>query len=367
MKYEATAKKNKKRLSTPKKIIVAILCLLIALILGAGIFTIGKMYKMSRNAARIVPKPTVSPYGDATPDPGLIDIGTDPGDADITKDYEDPIDPDLIFDDPIYVENAIDPDVINILILGEDKSGTNETGRSDMLMVASYNQKTNVIKVVSILRDTWIYIPGRELWNRVNTAYRFGGIGLAINTINANFGLDIQYYMKTDFDNLVRIVDTLGGIDMKLTEEEIAYYNSRIPNDPITPGEGGVCHLDGVHVLAHCRNRTLGNGDWSRTERQRETLNAFFFRIRDKYDASSLTALVYKMMDFVETNLSPWQMISIATKTFFSPNSGGIARGTIPCSGSWSYAWERNMAVIHIDIEKNKQWIHEFFYGKANW
>lgn len=362
--------KNKKgkKLSVGKAIIVGILLLIVVAILGVGGYTLIKMYGMSRNAAKTVPKPTVPPYAVETPEPGVEVIETDPASIDLTKDNDDPIDPGLIFDDPIYVENAIDPDIINILVMGEDKRGSFETGRSDMMVILSYNQKLNVIKAVSVLRDTWIYIPGRELWNRVNTAYRFGGIGLAINTINANFGLDIQFYMLTDFENLVKIVDTLGGLDLRLSDTEVEYYNGRLAEEglgPLSPDSTGMCHLDGEQVLMHCRNRTVGNGDWSRTERQRETLNAFFYRLTEGYDATSAASLVYRLMDYVETNMSPWQLISMATKAI-SSSSDGIQRGTVPCSGSWSYAYERGMAVIHIDIEKNKQWIHEFFYGKAS-
>ena len=90
-------------------------------------------------------------------------------------------------------------------------------------MILSYNRKLRTAKLVSLLRDTWIYIPDRDTWNRINTAYFFGGVGLAINTVNSNFGMDIQYYVKVDFESLKEIVDTVGGIDVYLTEREVEY------------------------------------------------------------------------------------------------------------------------------------------------
>jgi LCP family protein required for cell wall assembly len=358
---ETEVRNKKKRLSTGKIIIVAILLLLILLIVGFGAFTLFKLYRMRMGAIATVPKPTVAPYAVVTPEPGVIIATGDPDD--LTQDIDDPIDPGLIAKDPIYVENAIDPDVVNILVMGEDKSADKSTGRSDVMILVSYNQRTNNVKAVSILRDTWIYIPGRDTWNRVNAAYRFGGIGLAINTINANFELDIQYYMLTDFEKLIGIVDELGGLDMTLNASEIEYYNSS-PDNPSTirPDENGRCHLNGAQVLMHCRNRTIGNGDWSRTERQRQVLTAFYERALREQDAAALTSLIYRLMDYVETNMSPWQMISIATSVVFNAR-GGMERASIPCSGSWSYAYERGMAVIHIDIEQNKQWLHNFIYG----
>lgn len=355
---EAAEVKEKKRLSTPKKIIVGILLLLVLLIVGLGAFTLIKMYGMSVNATKFVAKPTVSPF--TTPDPGIV-IATD--DPDISKDVDSSLDPNLIYDDPIYVENAIDPDVVNILVLGKDAGAGGGEGRSDVMLIVSYNQRLNTIKAVSVLRDTWIYIPGRDTWNRANTAYRFGGIGLAINTFNANFDLDIQYYMITDFDNMVKIVDKLGGIDITLTQEEIDYYNER-SSDRIVPGADGLCHLNGAQTLAHCRNRTIGNGDWSRTERQRAVISALFERAKKEQNVASLTSLVYSMTDYVETNLSPWQMISIATNLVFGKSPFAPQKGTIPCPNSWSYAYEGSMAVIHMDLEMNKKWVHDFFYGQ---
>jgi LCP family protein required for cell wall assembly len=359
METVAEEKKPKKRLSKTKKTIVIILMLIVLLIVGFGLFTLIKLYGMSINAIKTVAKPTVSPYD--TPDPGLVPADGDPDGLD--RDVDESLDPNLIYADPIYVENAIDPDVVNILVMGDDTRGSDGGGRSDVMLIVSYNQRLHTIRTVSVLRDTWIYIPGRELWNRVNAAYRFGGIGLAINTINANFGLDIQYYMITDFENMKHIVDTLGGIDLLLTDAEISYYNERLePGNKIVMGAGGICHLNGEQVLMHTRNRTLGNGDWSRTERQRAVMSALFARAKQEKSVASLTSLIYSLTDYVETNMTPWQMISIGTGVVFG-NGGAPIKGTIPCEGSWSYAYERGMAVIHIDIEKNKEWIHTFFYG----
>lgn len=116
---------KKKGLSTAKKIIVAVLALLILLIVGFGAFTLIKLYGMSRNAAKIVAKPTFDPND--TPDPGVELITGDPGKWDV--DVDDPIDPNLIYDEGIYQQDPIDPNVINILIMGEDRRSTAETGR----------------------------------------------------------------------------------------------------------------------------------------------------------------------------------------------------------------------------------------------
>ncbi len=354
--------KTKKKLSTSKKVLLGILCSLLTLILGFGIFIILKLSGMSLNAIKTVKKPQVD-YSDATPEPGVEIIEGDPSGIDLTIDYDAPIDEKDIYEDPIYQEDPIDPDVINILLLGDDGRTQEDTGRTDSMMILSYNQKLNTVKIVSLLRDTWIYIPGRENWNRLNTAYRFGGIGLAINTINTNFDMDIQYYMLVHFDDITAITDSVGGIDLELDEREVEYLNAYSGSPNILEEGSGVRHLDGLQVFRHCRNRSLGNGDWTRTERQRAVMRAFYHRAAAEKDATALAALMYSLMSYVETNMKPWQMISLGQSIVFGPHNGEPQTAALPFKGTWSYAYEGKMAVIHIDIEKNRDALHEFLYG----
>ena len=119
------AEKTKKRLSTPKIILVAVLILLVLLIVGFGVFTLIKLYGMSINHTKIVPKPTVAPYALVTPVPGIVDVTGDPDD--LTQDVDPSLDPSMIFDTEIYQEDPIDPNVVNILVVGEDAGGSGST------------------------------------------------------------------------------------------------------------------------------------------------------------------------------------------------------------------------------------------------
>lgn len=364
---EKTKKKKKKRLSTPKIILVSILGLLVLMILGFGGFVFFKLSGMSINSIKTVKKPKVDDSEDATPQPGVTIIeGDDISQIDLTIDYDTPIDPKDIYADPIYSEDQIDPDVINILLLGDDGREPADSGRTDSMMILSYNQKLNTVKIVSLLRDTWIYIPGRTTWNRINTAYRFGGVGLAINTINTNFDMDIQYYMLVHFDDIINITEAVGGVDVELTELEVEYLNAYSGSTNYLQEGAGVRHLDGLQVFRHCRNRSLGNGDWSRTERQRQVMRAFYKRAAQERDATSLAALMYSLMDYVETNMKPWQMISLGTSIVFGQHNGEPETASLPFSGTWSYAYESGMAVIHIDIKKNRDALHELIYGTVD-
>lgn len=359
--------KNKKRLSTPKIILVSILGLLALIVLGGGGFIIAKLYGMSAGSTKTVKKPEVDHSAEATPEPGVTIIeGEDLDDIDLTVDYDTPIDPKDIYADPIYQEDPIDPDVINILLMGDDGRDPQDTGRSDSMMILSYNSRLNTVKIVSILRDTWIYIPGRTTWNRINTAYRFGGVGLTINTINTNFDMDIQYYMLVHFDDIINITDTVGGIDLELDEREVEYINAHSGSSNYLQEGAGIRHLDGLQVFRHCRNRSLGNGDWSRTERQRAVMKAFYYRAAKEKDATALASLMFSLMDYVETNMSPWDMISLATSIVFGQHNGEPETASLPFNGTWNYAYEGSMAVIHINIEKNRDALHEFLFGTVD-
>ena len=279
------SKKPKKRISIVGIIALCLIGAILLGVLGVGGYVLIKLKRMSRNAVAIV-KPTIPPTEfESAPPVELIPIEGEPDD--LTQDYDTPLDPSDVFTDPIYQENQKDPDIINILLMGDDGRDSYDSGRSDSMMILSYNTKTNSVKIVSLLRDMWIYIPGRDKWNRINTAYRFGGVGLAINTINVNFDMDIQYYMLVHFTDLVAITDKLGGIDVYLSEREAQYLNNYSTSPTRLEEKDGVQHLDGVQVFCHSRNRRLGNGDWSRTERQRAVMTAFFDRAKHEKDAAA--------------------------------------------------------------------------------
>ncbi|MCH5279378.1 MAG: LCP family protein [Christensenellaceae bacterium] len=357
-----TGKKGSGRKSPGKTALrIALIILGVLLLIGliAGAVVLLKLAKMNNGATGIVPQVS-TPAPIPTPEATLVPV-IDPSELDLSEDHDPDIEPGDMTDDPIYSQNQIDPDVINIFMMGNDARDERDHGRTDSMMIVSYNKRTRKAKVVSLLRDTWIYIPGREKWNRLNTAYRFGGVGLAINTINTNFGLDVQYYMRVDFNALVSITDKLGGIDLELTEREVQYINNGCTSGEPLPERAGWHHLNGAQTLVHARNRKLGNGDWSRTERQRAVMMAFLRRAKQERDAKSLMSLVNELSNLVETNMTPFQLVSLAVDVVLGGELELESRA-LPFEGTWQYAWESGMAVIHIDIQKNKQLLHNYLY-----
>ncbi len=162
---------------------------------------------------------------------------------------------------PIYEKDQISKDVVNFLIIG---SGNSDDGRlidhAETIIVVSYNKKNNTLKAISLLRDTLVPIEGYG-WNKLQVAYRIGGPGLLINTINDVYGLDIQYYVRTDIDQLVGLLDRLGGVELDVTQENI----DSLQLQGLTPGKR---LLTGDNLYNWIVYNGGGVGDISRTDRQ---------------------------------------------------------------------------------------------------
>ena len=398
---ETYAEFQKKRIKKEKKkkkalpIILIIFGSILLLILALVLFFYFKMKNMSKNAPPTIPTAIVLPDVTAAP-ADLIDV-EDPGysfipddrNSGLTSDEEDfinslpipnddpnapldpndpdyePFDPSLMDsgNDPIYYVPQISPDVLNILILGNDaKADERDHGRTDVMQVLSFNKKTRKAKLVSIIRDTYIYIPGRDKWNRINTAFRFGGVGLAMNTINVNFGTDIQYYVRVDFTTTPELINAIGGIDIELSLKEVSYINRMMPRNKL-PYRAGMHHLNGYQALRHARNRAVGNHVWARANRHNQVLNGVLEKMKKQENPVALMALMYQLVDKLDTNIPVETMVSLGVDVVFG-GSMSMESKLMPFDGTWRYAMERGMAVIKIDIPSNKAKLLEYLYGK---
>ena len=161
-------------------------------------------------------------------------------------------------------EEIQDEEVFNVLLVGTDSRDPNtDMGRSDSIMLVSYNAKEKKATLASFLRDSLVEIDGYGK-SRLGHTYAYGGVGLTINTINKVYGLDIQNYITISFDNLVNVIDNLGGIEVPFTAEEAEYYRANGMPD----AQEGINLLTGTQALSHARNRSLDN-DFGRTRRRK--------------------------------------------------------------------------------------------------
>ncbi len=200
---------------------------------------------------------------------------------------------------PVTVDDPFEEDtsVINILLIGEENYYHEFRGRSDAMMVASLDKDGGDLKLVSFMRDMYVEIPGYSD-NKLNAAYAIGGAPLLMQTLEKNFGVKCDGYVLIQYDGFETIIDSLGGLDISLTQEEAEYLNStdyisKPEQRNVVPGKQ---HMTGAQVLGYCRIRKVdtANGlkyDYGRTYRQRLVLTELF----NKYKSKGITDL-YSIM-----------------------------------------------------------------------
>ena len=308
---------------------------------------------LSSGAIPIVPKPSTLHSPAPIPPPDLLVMEGEPEEW-----GEDVADPEPLEEEkPIYQQISIDQNVFTILIVGRDiRPGEEGRGRSDIMMVFSYNREEKKAGMVSLMRDSWVPIEGYD-WNRLNAAYALGGVGLSINTINNVFDLDIQNYITLDFEAMIDLVDQIGGIDVPIIEAEASYYNTNY-----TWGiDAGIRHLDGNMALIHARNRSSNGADFERVRRQQDILLAIYQTLQSSKDPVAFSKFLSYVLSSVKTNMSPDQLFSLAME-IMGENELEINRGRVPIDGTWQYARMGEMSVLSLNLEKNEEYIHSLIY-----
>lgn len=259
---------------------------------------------------------------------------------------------------PIYKVEQKDPDIINILVMGTDsRDVTADRGRSDTMIIVSYNSETGSVKLTSLLRDSLVPIEG-HYWNRINTAYFFGGVGLAINIVNQIYNLDIQNFIVIDLNGAKNFVDYIGGVDITLTEEEAELYSLYTGKEI----SAGLNHLDSNLALTHMRNRAIGN-DFGRTQRQRDTITAMIQQVMTQKSVTEIYDIVDYSFSLIKTNISATDLISIAASVLSNASKLQIETQNVPYSDSYQFARFNGMSIISYDISDAASRLNEFIYG----
>ncbi len=206
----------------------------------------------------------------------------------------------------------------NIVLLGLDaREDSFETGnRSDCIMIVSLNQDTKEVKIASVYRDTYLNIDGHGL-DKVTHAYSYGGPKLALSTLNKNLDLNISEFVAINFDTVHTVVDSVGGVNIKIEEDELKYINNYIngidkqfgtTTEKVTTT--GWHNLNGVQALAYSRIRYTDGGDYKRAERMRDVLIAVFEKAKSM-NVSELNSLSNTILPHVSTNIDVNEAISM--------------------------------------------------------
>ncbi|MGG0642972.1 LCP family protein [Sporosarcina gallistercoris] len=251
--------------------------------------------------------------------------------------------------------NAPEPQYgeINILLLGSDARPDNDEGRSDSLMIGHYNQETEELKTVSVMRDIYVEIPGHGK-HKMNAAYSLGGPELVRQTIKDNFGIDIHYYAEVDFDGFPKMVDVLApdGIEV-----DIPYRMSHGINMTLEPG---IQRLHGKELLGYVRFRHDSKSDFGRVERQQEALSKLKSEAASLHSLLSFPKLLGMADSYVKTNIDKKTMLSIG-KGLINNKDSGIESMRLPIDGSYEDQRIPGVgAVLSIDFEENTQALNDF-------
>ncbi len=262
-----------------------------------------------------------------------------------------------------------DDDVINILLIGSDARSRTERARSDVMILVSLNKKTEHIAVTSFMRDIYTYIPNYG-YNKLNAPYAIAGADYLIQTLEDDFGISIDNYAAVNFYAFADVIDAIGGVDVYLDNSEVDFINTFVSEQAamgIGTGSawldytnGDYAHLNGTQALAHCRNRRIGNGDFSRTERQREVVYAMIQKART-LSLTELYDLADTVLPLVTTDLSQGDCLSLLLD---SGTYLGYFVETMQIPDVDYYLTMINgMSVIRIDFSENAAVLKELIYG----
>lgn len=205
----------------------------------------------------------------------------------------------------------------NIAIFGVDSRSSNlgKGNRSDCIIIASINNKTKEVKLASVYRDTYVQIEKYGL-DKITHAYSYGEAPLALSTLNTNLDLNVKEFITVNFDSVAEAVDLLGGIKMTLTDAEVKYINGYIEEVANVTGKksnkitsAGTYTLDGVQAVAYGRIRYTEGGDYKRTERMRDVIQAMLKKLQTK-SIGEINNLLDKILPKVYTNITAGSILT---------------------------------------------------------
>lgn len=325
---EEKSKKRSKKVIIILSIILGVLLLLFGTVFFAVNHYLNKIPKVDNDNLEVV-------------EPSDEDFET----VDVAPDGFDDVDPDEVEWNEIF--DIGDDELINILLVGQDRRRGQSRQRSDTMIVCSINPETYEMSMISFLRDLYVQFPGEYSANRLNAAYAFGGFPLLCETLTLNFGINIDGCIEVDFYSFKDIVDAVGGVDITLTAAEAEYLGGT--------AKEGLCHLDGQGALDYSRIRMI-DSDFYRTGRQRNVLNAILNNVRG-YGITQLLDLVNSFIPYVTTDMTNTQIVSLATK--LAPHIKSLQPESyfVPPLDSYKSAMINGMAVLVPDRTKIREYL----------
>lgn len=273
-------------------------------------------------------------------------------------------------------ENEVMKGYTNVALFGVDSRDRDLSSktRTDTIMIASINNETKEVKLVSVYRDTFLNIDSAGDYQKCNAAYAYGGAAQAIKMLNSNLDMDITDFVTIGFEGLRDVVDALGGVYIEVDSEEIQHLNNYQKAMVETMDDISSCEyvvetgyqkLNGLQATAYCRIRYTAGNDFKRTERQREVLKACL-DVAKTASPSQLKKICENVFGEVYTSFDLSEIFdllggiteySIVDEGGF-PTADQITTGTIGSKGS---------CVVPLSLESNVTWLHEFLFDEEDY
>lgn len=258
----------------------------------------------------------------------------------------------------------------NIALFGLDNRtvGESEGGHSDVIMIASINNKTKEVKLVSVYRDTYLSV-GNGKYAKANSAYFRGGAKQAVQMLNANLDLDIRDYVCVDWAAVIQAVDALGGVEIDVTSAEVKYINKyvkdmqkEIGSDGTQITGKGLQTLNGAQATAYARIRYTSGNDFKRASRQRILIGAMLDKAKQA-DLGTLIDICNVVFDHISTSLDLSEILSLVkhvTSYEISSTTGFPFEMTAKDLSIGS-------TVVPIGLADDVSKLHEYMFGTVDY
>lgn len=258
---------------------------------------------------------------------------------------------------------------------GELKSGA----RSDTMIIASINNDTKKVKLVSVYRDTYLRIgedsEGNGQYDKANAAYAKGGPEQFLSMLNTNLDLNVTDFVSVDFQAVAEAVELLGGIDVELKEEEVVHLNNycvetaKVTGMKYTPLEekAGIHHLNGVQTVSYARIRYTAGNDFRRAARQREVIYKIVEKAKNS-NVATLSKILDKVFPKIYTSFTKAEILQMG----MSMMSYDIEDQTgFPFDHLYGERVKEAMGgldvVLPVTLESNVIKLHEFLYPEDSY
>lgn len=266
-------------------------------------------------------------------------------------------------------------------LFGLDHRSRNEklnTENSDTIIIASINNDTKAVKLVSVYRDTLLNVKD-DTYSKANAAYALGGPAQAVNMLNTNLDLNITDYVSIDFDALVTVVDCLGGLDIPLSYAEIVHMNNYCVETAEETGKSytpvelpepkpedqeaivGTYHLNGVQATSYCRIRYTASLDMGRTERQRRVIQMIVDKAK-KAGLSTIFDIMDQVFPMVKTSVSKTEILKLIPAMI-----GYSIDETTGFPQDYKFATVKDSVIVPTTLDSNVLKLHQFLYGNTNY